>query len=343
MGDNITSLSQDLPGAALHSTGAPFFIVGCGRSGTTLLRTMLNHHPQIAIPVESLFMVDYLRASPSVPVSLLARLLVNDYEFREWGMVVSVADLEGCATAKDLMDRIHELYVAQQGKQFWGQKTPRFIRYGELLKTHYSRALFIHVIRDPRAVVNSLIRSNLHRSNAYYAAKRWVKDVQMGLALKQEYPGDVLELHYEALVSSPVEVLKQVCAFLGVDFHPDMLSYHQMGKEEYTPFFDQIHARLSEPPRLDRVEAWRSSLSPRQAALVEALCADTMRLVGYEPDREPEPVDAAYVASLKLHRLWGLTGQIAHRLTRRFRPLFSFVWRKLRLGLFWQDLAEVNY
>lgn len=322
---------------------SPFFIVGCGRSGTTLLRNMLNNHPQIAIPVESLFIVDYLRAPASVPITVLSRLLVNDYEFREWGMPIALADLEGCLTARDLIDRIHELYATQQGKAFWGQKTPRFVRHGRLLKSFYPQARFIHVLRDPRAVASSLMRSNLHRSNVYYAAKRWDRDIRAGLALGQDYPDDVVDVYYEDLVISPAETLEKICAFLGIDFHPDMLIYHRAGAADFTPFFNQIHARLNEPPNCDRIEAWRNDLSPRQVALIEALCADMMRMVGYTPDNRSPTLNHTYVSYLKAQRLWGLSLQILHRLLGRFRPLFSFVWRKARLGLLWHDLAEVNY
>src|SRR5688572_24803488 len=96
-----TQTSRDIPvHAALQS---PFFIVGCGRSGTTLLRTMLNHHPDVAVPVESLFIVDYLRAAPDVHIDVLKRLLISDREFREWSMPVRFEDFDGCTTPKDLI------------------------------------------------------------------------------------------------------------------------------------------------------------------------------------------------------------------------------------------------
>jgi hypothetical protein len=322
---------------------SPFFVVGCGRSGTSLLRSMLTSHPDIAIPVESLFILDYLRASQSVSIETLARLLINDYEFKEWDLPLELSDLADCKTAKELIDRIHRLYLEQQGKSVWGQKTPRFVRFGVFLKNYYPHARFIHVIRDPRAVANSLINSDLHRSNAYYAAVRWRRDVQMGLDLSAQYPGDVLEIFYEDLVRQPEKTLRLICTFLNLEFNPSMLTYHHEGLKDYSPFFDHAHAKLNEPPRVDRIEAWRNKLTTREIELVEAICWELMQQAGYQPDSKSPQLDQRYRRRLKRQRWLGLAHQIFDRVTRRFWPLFSFVWRKIRLGVFFQDMRDVNY
>ena len=185
--------------ADLTETG-PIFIVGCARSGTTLLRTMLNNHPLVAIPVESLFMIDYLRAAQNRPIERFHQLVLHEFEFQEWQLDLTLSDLAPYQTVDTLLAYLHEQYAQQSGKQIWGQKTPRFIRYGDLLKSTYPNARFIHLIRDPRAVAVSLTKSEVHRSNTYFAANRWLRDVQAGYDLKQRYPDDVLEIKYEDLV-----------------------------------------------------------------------------------------------------------------------------------------------
>jgi hypothetical protein len=288
-------------------------------------------------------MLDYLRAPASVPVGTLARLLINDHEFKEWDLPLESSDLAGCKTAKELIDRIHTLYLKQQGKSIWGQKTPRFVRFGDYLKDYYPQARFIHIIRDPRAVANSLINSDLHRSNAYYAAIRWRRDVQAGLDLHTKYPDDVLEVFYEDLVRQPEKTLRLICAFLNVEFSPAMLAYHREGLKDYSPFFDQAHARLNEPPRADRAEAWRNTLAARDIELVEAICWGLMEQAGYQPESETPRLDERYQRRLKRQRWLGLAHQIIDRVTRRLGPLYSFVWRKIRLGVFFQDMRDVNY
>ena len=324
---------------------SPFFIVGCGRSGTTLLRTMLNQHSQLAIPLESLFITDYLRAAPDTPPDKFRKLITQEYEFHEWGIPFSPADFDGCVTALDFIDQAHALYMRQYGKIRWGQKTPRFVRYGALLKQHYPGAKFIHVIRDPRAVVNSLIRSNVHHSNALFAARRWLRDTSAGLKLEETYPGprDVLRLRYEDFISHTAETLQQVCAFLDVPFEPAMLDYHKMGTAEYSGYYAQIHANLNQAPDQSRIEAWRKHLSPDQVAVVEWVCGDVMRTLDYQLNGSGDPVSRAVILRLKSERVFGLVQQIWHNYATRRGYLTSFLRRKLALGLLRDTLKNVNY
>ncbi len=322
---------------------APFFIVGCARTGTTLLRTMLNHHPRVAVPLESIFLIDYLRADGRVPVATMRELMAGEVAIEEWGMTISYSDLDGCQTTRDLIDRIHELYMTEHGKDIWGQKTPRFIRHGALFKQVYPNAKFIHVLRDPRATVNSLIRSNVHNSNPYFAAKRWLKDVRAGQDLKAVYPDDVLEIRYEDLVTNTEQTLRRVTDFLGLDYAAEMLTYYETGQAEYSDFNKKIQARLVQPPNPDRIHAWKKSLTPQQIALVEHICGETMQAFGYTPEPDLPPVSTHYIRMLKLQRFVGLTKQILHYLTTRRRYFLQAIARKRKLGLITTDIKEINY
>lgn len=325
----------------IHS---PIFIVGCGRSGTTLLRTMLNHHSQVAIPLESLFIIDYLRAASRVDPDRWQPLFLQEYELAEWGSVFSPEDFEGCETAKDYVDRIHELYMREHGKSVWGQKTPRFVRHGHFLKSVYPDARFIHVIRDPRAVVSSLIRSNVHYSNAYFGAHRWLRDVSAGMKLKQDFPDDVLAVRYEDLVLQSESTLRTICAFLNLAFEPGMMDYHHTGPAEYNGYYAQIHSGLSRAPDRSRIDAWQRHLSPRQVAVIESISAPLMVTWDYAPADAAAPEAAAlYFLWLRGERLFGFARQIWHNMTTRRGYLRSLVRRKLALSLFFNTIKDVNY
>lgn len=321
---------------------APFFIVGCGRSGTTLLRTMLHRHSQVAIPVESLFIIDYFRAMNHAPVERFRRLILREHEFSEWHLSLTEQDLAHCNSVRELIDEVHQRFAARKGATRWGQKTPRFIRYGELLKSVYPEARFIHILRDPRAVVNSLIRSNVHRSNAYYAARRWLQDTRAGLALEERYPEDVMRLPYEMLVSEPEPALRRVCEFLDLPFEPQMLEYYKEKEEAYSGYHEAIHARLQEPPRKERIDAWRGHLSAEEVALVEQVCMPLMAELGYAPEARV-PVPANMIQQMKWERRTrGLFRQVTQYFRGRTHHLFYSIWRKFRLGLLLQDVSQVN-
>jgi hypothetical protein len=317
----------------------PFFIVGCGRSGTTLVRAMLDQHPDLAIPLESLFMIDYLR-SPSRDLNRMRRMMVREYELGEWGLHPDPQDLAGCDSARAMIDRLHELYAARSGANRWGQKTPRFVRWGDLLWSHYPQAQFIHVVRDPRAVTSSLMRSDVHRSNAFYAARRWRRDVRAGHSLKQKRPGQTLEVHYEELVRQPRQTLERLCSFLEVSFEPELLDYPNRAPREYGQYYANIHAALQRPPDPARIDAWRRTLSRRQIELVESICGELMEEYGYRRETAASP-HRAYRASLRAQRMVGIQRQIAHYLRTRRSYLFGYVKRKQQLALY-GDLWRVN-
>jgi len=320
----------------------PVFIVGCGRSGTSLLRRLMNQHPQVGIPLESLFIVDYLQAAARQPVARMTGMLVREPEILEWGLRPAAYDLTGCATIAEAIDRLHRLYLAPRGKSRWGQKTPRFVRHLPLLRFHFPEARFVHLVRDPRAVAASLIRSNVHRSTATYAARRWRMDVDLGLAFEQAAPGSVLRVAYEELVARPDNVLRGVCEFCGLDFDPKMLTSAEERPSEYSDFYAQIHANVDHPATGEFVDRWTNDLSEQQVALIEHLAGARMEELGYARVGGDQP-DLPSGWKIRGDRMRGMAEQ-AYRYARyRPRYLAFLLYRKARLGLLKSFLWSVNY
>jgi len=314
--------------SATSADSAPFFIVGCGRSGTTLLRSMLDSHPLVGVPLESLFIIDYLssRRSPSV----LRKLLPREYELGEWGLACTPDDLADCATPSEMIDRVHRLYLREHGKSRWGQKTPRFVRYGELLLANYPQARFVHMIRDPRAVARSLLRSEVHRSTVLHAAQRWVTDVSAGLELERKHPEKVLRLRYESLVSDPESELKRVCDFLDLEFVERMLRFHERAPDAYGSYYQQIHSGLGRPVSTGSTETWREQLSRADIALIESLCASLMDELGYARESSGGSVRRDAL-KWRLRRLPRAMAQTLHYMKHRTGYLPCVIRRKLVL------------
>lgn len=319
----------------------PFFIVGCGRSGTSLLRSLLNRHPDVAIPLESLFVIDYLRADR--PLSELRPLLVREPELREWGLEIDEPDLGGSNDIGEAIKELHRMYAAKHGKDRWGQKTPRYVRHMDLIRQHYPDARFVHLVRDPRAVASSLMRSDVHHSNAFYAARRWVRDVGAGLEFERTYPDRVLRLHYEALVEEPAEVLERIADYLEINWVPDWWRREGQGTDEYSEFYEQIHANLDRPVTDRFVDRWRRELSGRQLELVEAETADMMAELGYTRVMEAARSPSYYIAYCRVERGLGLFRQLLKYLRERRSYLGHLFFRKWKLGLLKEFIWAANY
>lgn len=321
----------------------PFFIVGCGRSGTTLLRTLLNGHPEIGVPQESLFIVDYLRAGDWLDMASLGRMLVREPELEEWGIRPSETDLEGCRTAAEAIDRLHRLYLVAKGKNRWGQKTPRFVRFVGLLRRHFPEARFIHLVRDPRAVVNSLIASDVHRSNALYASRRWLSDVSAGLRAERDFPGEVLRVRYEDLVTDVESTLRKVASLLDFEYDPSMLAAASQGASEYSRFYAAIHANLALPPTDQFIEKWKDHLSAGEIALIESIVGERMLELGYAKSDQDPATRRLRTSAMSFERVFGLARQSTQYLRFRRKYLFHLFLRKWKLGLMGDFLRGVNY
>ncbi len=195
-------------------------IGGCGRSGTTLLRELLNRHSRIAVGPETAILCDI----PS-PGRLAG----------EWGLTGAAvrARLASSASVVRFAEGFFRDYATAQGKARWGDKTPRNIRALPRLLHQFPAARFIHIIRDGRDVACSLrnhprevirrgkVVPNTLNKPIGRCALRWVEDAGFGLAF-HSHPR-VLEVRYEALVLEPEAALRRVCEFLGEEFEPAML------------------------------------------------------------------------------------------------------------------------
>jgi len=310
----------------------PFFIIGCGRSGTTLLRAMLNSHPKVAIPLESLFIVDYLQRQDIDPV-IIRELMTKEYEIKAWGLKLYPSDLYDCDTVAEMIEKIHRLYALKHNKVIWGQKTPRFVRYGDLLKKAFPQAKFINLIRDPRAVVSSLISSNVHRSNPYYACRRWNNDVFSGLQLEKKYPESTIRIMYEDLVSKPTETLQRICSFLNLEYDINLLNYHQTTGFEYGSYHSKIHSNLTSAVSTERIAAWRIKLTPRKINYVESVCCGLMSICGYKRETPSTSCQSIFVVTYKTERFFNFPFQLYHYIIHRRKYLSCLLVRKYKLGL----------
>ncbi|NIS80807.1 MAG: hypothetical protein GTO14_11490 [Anaerolineales bacterium] len=322
---------------------SPFFIVGCGRSGTTLLRTLLNRHPVIAIPLESLFIVDYLRAASRFDLSLLKSLLIREPEIQEWGIKPTLKDLQDCHTVPEAIGMLHHMYLESRRKRQWGQKTPRFVRHMDLILTHFPNARFIHLVRDPRAVVSSLMRSDVHRSNALHASLRWRMDVRKGFDFEQRHPERVIRIYYEDLVRNAEEKLRHILAFLSLPYDASLEEPGETARDEYTRFYQNIHANIDRMPTDQYINKWKDDLSRRDVEVVESINGEMMGSLGYEREFAQPTIPGDYAVLMRIYRLRGLLRQTYHYLRHRRAYLLFLFWRKWRLGLLKDFLWTVNY
>ena len=270
----------------------PFFIVGSGRSGTTLLRLILAGHSRMHIPPETWFIADLVRelplTGPLTPAET-GRAIEIMTRHRRWpDMGIAAADLKAWVTALDapkLADIINLVYHCEleiHGKPRFGDKTPAYIHIIPELSAIYPGAKFIHLIRDGRDVAISYFKVDGPR---YYEQDFiWARAMHRWHHYRgSPYAAQILEVRYEDLVTDLEHTVTKICAFLGEDFEPQMLDWQPLvGKlipeRERTGGW---HTTLNQPLLGDAVGVWRRELSGLECFAMESCLHDDLRRLGY--------------------------------------------------------------
>ena len=287
------------------------FVVGANRSGTTLLRMMLDAHPELTIPPETHFVPDVIQAcddggTPEQVVEVMT-------SHREWGdfglasdeVLASIREVDPL-TAGGALRAFYGLYAARAGKPRWGEKTPGYATNMVQIQGALPEARFVHLIRDGRDVALSAMDRAKKPLTAGQVAKRWKRRITK--ARKQSRKVNHYdEFRYEDLVLDTEPTLHRITDFLELPWDPGMLDYHERAGErlsemarelpatENRPQLEQdhrlkIHALTTEPPKKDRVERWREQMSEDDRVVFEQVAGDLLDELGYKTG---EPVAAA--------------------------------------------------
>jgi Sulfotransferase family len=265
------------------------FVVGAARSGTTMLRLMLDAHPELAIPPETLFLPELIDAAkePGAGPAQLAEMLVTQRHFADFGIdsgevTRAFGEIEPFEVG-DAIRAFFNLYAAEQGKPRWGDKTPAYALSMKKIHRNIPEARFIHLIRDGRDVrLSQLGRGSGHPTPEQHA-KRWRRRVQ-----KTREQGEVvphyIEVRYEDVVTDTEQQLRRLCEFCGLEWDAQVLRFHERAAsrlEEVAGPTDH-HRLTSEPPRKDRIAQWRTKMSASDQASFEDEAGDLLAELGYE-------------------------------------------------------------
>lgn len=271
------------------------FVVGCPRSGTTLLQRILDHHPSLAVTNDTHFIPRVLKgvaASPDTPLtpSLVDRV-VGYHRFPRLG--VDEATARELATRADtypgFVTLLYDQVAQLAGKPFAGEKTPDFVRHLPLLHRMFPTARSLHIVRDGREVALSLLdwatptkgpgRFPLWNEEPLAVAALWWQwQVETGRRDARTLPeGHHLEIRYDQLVSEPETTMCRAADVLGLPFEAAMLEFH-VGRTKNEEGLSAKRAWLPPTPGLRN---WQARFEPQDLALFEALTGPLLEELGY--------------------------------------------------------------
>lgn len=272
---------------------APIFVVGYQRSGTTLLQSLLGAHPNIAAPPETYFLFRIARLQAYygdlADDSNLARVvhdalnppipLFADCGFSETEILDRVR--RGPRTMRAVFTTILDDFARRQGKARWSEKTPGQTA-GEVYKT-FEHAKVVHIVRDPRDVIASSLRTPWTPPDAYGLAVAWRDFVRSTVAAGDRAgPERFLQVRYEDLTRRPRAVLEDIFAFLGEDFHDEVLTDPSRRRATIAETAAPWQTRALQEVTPATEGGWRSSLGFRDRAIVASVLGGEISRLGYE-------------------------------------------------------------
>lgn len=315
----VTKPKQAASATPFAAVERPIFIVGPGRSGSTLLRSMLSAHARIAVTPETHFMASAepwgLHGRGPADVEAFWSRYLSNWRFDDVGVSAGrcreLLDAQGRPSFRTAFRALLAAYGEKTGKRRVGEKTPGHSRFLSYLLDWFPEARILVTQRDPRAVVASqmhtaYVRSRLtprslrhgivsgkrSREIAFYA-DNWARVFEERLA---PWRGDPRfhTILYERLVDDPETELRAVCAFLGEDYDPSMLTERGRAgisapNAERTDgsmqrWLSEHHAKTLGPVTSGSLQKWRHELTGRELAMIEGRCDRAMRGTPYMPE-----------------------------------------------------------
>jgi hypothetical protein len=286
----------------------PIFIRGLSRSGGTLLVTLFDTHPQLAMSYELYPNLLEAGLSRDKLFALGGKLL------RAWGQKFSLIHaptgdmrtfisraerggvrhkrlgelfVEHCNNGRgidSMEDRLQLIALCckekmrLQGKQYWGLKCNN--NYEDYLAV-WPQARFVNIIRDGRDVLASQMKTGLLKRGPAELARSWANTHRRFRALRDRLPEQVFEIKYEQLVKSPEQELKRLTGGLGLYFAPDMLRHNELDLTVY----DSNHLSMMElrkPINEAKIGRWKQDVPRETMDKFLAEAAEALDEFGYE-------------------------------------------------------------
>lgn len=269
-------------------TSTPLFIVGMPRSGTKLLRGMLNRHPEIGIPLnETEFLPAWIRRWAGFGDLSQYHTFMSFYQqfndtfyfqnrMREHGQMIKpdiwYLRCDGDFSISNVFEQLVRHDADLPTGRIWGDKSPSYVRHIADIRAIFPNAKFIHLVRDARDYILSLERA--FGKNRVRAAQRWNDSVLQAERDGQALGTDFCTVRYEDLVDHPQVAAEKICTFLEIDFVPEMV---ELSRAPENIGDAKGHTEIM----AGNYGKYRTQMTPAELEAVESYCIDALRAMGY--------------------------------------------------------------
>ena len=283
-------------GSAQQFDVDPAFLLATERSGSNLVRSILNAHPDLTAPhpLETAYPWRSTRSpsdlSPPERRRLVRDILVNkNYSFHPLVDPLSVSAVQERVESADVpsyltvQEALYREYVAETGAERWVSKDPGLWHYLDEVLAYYEDPKFVYLVRDARDVALSFGNSNVWKFHPYYAAERWREEQRAGLALLDALGDERVHLlRYRDLLADPESEARALCSFLELPFEERMLYYYDTDEAEQESKSAGAFENLSIPIKSDNYAKFREGLADEEVRIVEKIAGEELEAFGFD-------------------------------------------------------------
>lgn len=276
------------------NTDSPIFIIGTERSGTNLLRLILNAHPNIAIPHPPHIMRNFSGLIPlyhelgkDANFKRLIGDVVRSVELHHypWGIRLDSGRIFKEAKGRDLISIffcIYNQFLESTGKGRWGCKSTFMLLHVESVLKCYPPARFIYMARDGRDVAASAKKTIFNRYSVYYTAGLWRDEQRICIRWLNELPKEnIMLLRYEDLLREPEGSIRTVCSFIREDYNPAMLDFFKTEEARKSSSISDAWRNTGSPIIRDNLMKYCGELTEDEIDLFEAIAGRELGLLSY--------------------------------------------------------------
>ncbi|HWB64150.1 MAG TPA: sulfotransferase [Chitinophagales bacterium] len=275
----------------------PLLIIGTQRSGSNMLRLMLNQLPEIAAPHPPHILSVFFPLLPgygNLETEENFMLLVTDVcRFVKanpvpWRLnMLTPAQIRSRCHHSSLVEvfkAVYEIYTQHHDAQIWCCKSMANLYYIAQIEQQGLHPIYIHLVRDGRDVAVSFRKIIVGEKHIYHLAKQWQTDQQTAHNLCQQYaPGRYILIHYENLIHDTENTLRLLLHRLGLNFNPAMLQFYKTPDALETAAAGKMWNNVRKPVIEKNSNKFLGSLSDEEILIFESIAGQTLAQFGYQP------------------------------------------------------------
>ncbi len=277
----------------------PIFIVGSERSGSNLLRLLLNELDEVAVPHPPHLMRDLAPVAPRYGALTkdenFRRLIKDaiklvDLHYAPWPFKPDVEAVFNNAAKRTLYSvcaGIYEQYRKYSGKPRWGCKSTFMVNHASEVLRHHKKPQFIHLVRDPRDVAVEARKSVFAKYHPYNVAQVWTREQTLAHEWSRKLaPETWYTLRYEDLIEEPAAQMKRLCRFLGVKYSNSVLRFFEKPSAKNIAGLSRSWEDLAKPVMKKNSGKYLGELSVQEILLIESFAREIMSEFDYKPVSE---------------------------------------------------------